>query len=177
MNFTSRRDAGLQHMTATLRPAVATDAPALLRLNEESVNFLSPLEAPALTRLLAMAAFCTVSQEGEAGPVDGFLLALREGAAYDSPNYAWFGARYDTFLYVDRVVIAGSAQGKGRGRALYQSLFERARASGVALITAEFDVDPPNEPSRRLHESFGFREVGRQRLAAGKVVSLQAARP
>ena len=43
-------------------------------------------------------------------------------------------------------------------------------------VAAEFDVEPPNEASRLLHESFGFTEVGSQWVAAGKKrVTLQIA--
>ena len=108
--------------------------------------------------------------------VVAFLLAFREGADYDSPNYRWFAARYATFLYVDRVVVAESQQGRGLGRLLYDDLFAFARASGVPCITCEFDIDPPNEASRRFHARYGFEEVGTQALPKGKRVSLQIAR-
>ncbi len=162
-------------MTAMLRPATADDGPRLLELNAESVHYLSPLDGPRLAALAAMAAFCVVTDDPAAEGVDGFLLALREGADYDSPNYRWFAARYAQFLYVDRIVIAGTARGRGRGRTLYEHLFAVARATGVERVTAEFDIEPPNEPSARLHAAFGFREVGRQRLPSGKAVSLQEA--
>lgn len=164
-------------MAVAIRPAVPSDFAALLALNEESVHFLSPLDETRLSRLWAESSLCVVTSEGEGGAVDGFLLALREGVAYDSPNYRWFAARYPTFLYVDRIVIAAAAQGRGRGRALYTELFRVAREMAVPFVTAEFDVEPPNEGSRRLHGAFGFAEVGRQTLAAGKVVSLQQATP
>ena len=162
-------------MAATLRPAVPGDAPRLLELNAESVHFLSPLDEKRLVEVLAMAAFCVVIDDPAKAGVDGFLLTLREGTAYDSPNYRWFAERYPRFLYVDRIVISGTAQGLGRGRALYEYLFAVARQTGVDAVTAEFDIDPPNEPSRRLHAAFGFREVGRQVLPSGKSVSLQEA--
>ncbi len=43
-------------------------------------------------------------------------------------------------------------------------------------MTCEYNVIPPNEPSRTFHEKFGFREIGTQWVANGsKQVSLQAA--
>ena len=55
-------------------------------------------------------------------------------------------------------------------------MFGHARSSGRARVTCEFDVDPPNPASEAFHRSFGFREVGRQRVAGGsKLVSLQVA--
>jgi len=45
----------------------------------------------------------------------------------------------------------------------------------VDAVTAEFDIDPPNDLSRRFHERYGFKEVGTQSVASGKKqVSLRA---
>jgi predicted GNAT superfamily acetyltransferase len=109
------------------------------------------------------------------GAVQGFLLVLQEGARYDSPNYLWFSQHFPHFLYIDRVVVAGSAQGLGVGRLLYEDLFRFANLRGPGMIACEFDVDPPNLASQRFHERFGFKEVGTQRVGASrKLVSLQA---
>jgi len=156
-----------------LRDATPTDFDAILALNEESVGFLSPLTPARLARLHGQAALHRVVEEH--GRVVAFLLAFREGAVYDSPNYQWFAARFDRFLYVDRVVVARDLQGHGLGARLYRDLFERALADGVPVVTAEYDLEPPNQVSARFHEGFGFREVGRQWVAGGaKLVSLQA---
>jgi predicted GNAT superfamily acetyltransferase len=107
-----------------------------------------------------------------------FLLAFCEGADYDSPNYLWFAQRYPRFLYVDRIVVATSQQGRGLGALLYRDLFAFARRHEVGTVACEFDVEPPNEASRRFHAGFGFDEVGTQWVAGGrKQVSLQVAKP
>jgi predicted GNAT superfamily acetyltransferase len=157
-----------------IRDARAADFDPILALNEASVSLLSPLSPERLTDLHAQAALHrVVEREGE---VIGFLLAFREGAAYDSPNYRWFAERYPRFLYVDRVVVADAARGHGVGALLYRDMFEFAAASAAGLVTCEFDVDPPNPASERFHARFGFHEVGRQWVADGrKQVSLQAA--
>lgn len=156
-----------------LRDAVAADAPAMLALNAESVHFLSPLDAEGLAALRAQACCCRVA--GAPGVVHGFLLALREGAGYASPNYRWFAARYARFVYIDRIVIGAAGRGQGLGVALYEDLIGYARHAQAERVVAEFDVEPPNPASARLHERFGFREVGQQSLYGGvKRVSLQA---
>jgi predicted GNAT superfamily acetyltransferase len=158
----------------TIQDAADGDFPELLRLNHESVHFLSPLTTERLRSLHSMAWHRRVIGAGPA--VSGFLLAMREGKDYDSPNYRWFAARYTEFLYVDRVVIDAAARGQRLGVRLYEDLFAHARAAQLRRITCEFDIDPPNEASRQFHERFGFREVGRQRVADGrKTVSLQEA--
>jgi uncharacterized protein len=157
-----------------IRESTAADFEAVLRLNADSEHLTSPLSLPQLQSLHEHAAYCRVIDSG--GGVRGFLLALREGADYDSPNYRWFAARYDEFLYVDRIVIAADSRGQQLGARLYDDLFAFARQYKFKRITCEFDIDPPNEGSRRFHERFGFHEVGRQRVAGGKKeVSLQEA--
>lgn len=163
----------LRNRPCTSAPACFADFPALLALNEESVHFLSPLSAERLNHLHSQAALHLVLEKD--GQVLAFVLAFREGVDYDSPNYVWFSGHYPSFLYIDRVVVAKHAQGLGTGSLLYREVFAHARATGVALITCEFDIDPPNPVSEQFHRRFGFQEVGKQAVAGGKKwVSLQA---
>lgn len=155
-----------------LRRAEEGDFEELLRLNEEWVHFTSPLDAEALAALHRESASLSVV-ETDAGIV-AFLLALREGAEYASPNYRWFEERGGIFLYVDRVIVDRAHQGTGLARLLYDDLLALARRSGVCRIVCELDIDPLNEASARFHDRYGFREVGTQRVAGGrKLVSLR----
>lgn len=155
-----------------LRDASEADFADVLRLNAESVHFLSPLDLQRLRWLHGMAVYHRVV--AWQGRVEAFLLGFREGSAYDSPNYGWFAARYPRFLYVDRIVVGGSLQGQGAGQRLYADLLQFARDAGVRTIACEIDVDPPNEVSRRFHAGFGFSEVGSHIVGASpKRVSLQ----
>ncbi len=156
-----------------VRDAGTTDKGAILALNAESVHFLSPMDGARYELLRSMSAYTRVLDDG--GEIRAFLMAFREGTAYDSPNYAWFSARYEQFLYVDRVAVAASAQGRGLGRVFYEDLFAFAREHGVRTIAAEFYTTPPNEVSRKFHASFGFHEVGEQDVFGTKHVSLQVA--
>ncbi len=156
-----------------LRDATPADFAAILDLNEAFVSVLSPLDVGRLARLHAQAALHRVIERE--GRIDAFLLALREGAEYDSVNYRWFAQRHARFLYVDRIVVAGGTQARGTGQQLYRDVYARASHDDVPLITCEFDIEPPNPASARFHAKLGFREIGRQQLDGGrKIVSLQA---
>jgi phosphinothricin acetyltransferase len=62
------------------------------------------------------------------------------------------------------VYVAESARGRGIGRALMEALLESARAGGIWTIHA--GMFPENAASVALHESLGFRLVGRfERIA------------
>ena len=155
-----------------IRDATHDDFPTVLALNAESVHFLSPLDEARLHRLHSQAAYHRVVEID--GDVAAFLLVLRESADYDSPNYLWFGQRYPEFLYIDRIVVDVRRHGQGLAARLYDDLIAFATTSGIAQLTCEFDLDPPNPASAKFHARYGFREVGKQWLGGGKKqVSLQ----
>jgi uncharacterized protein len=143
-----------------IRDAHVRDFPAILTLNKDWEHLLSPLSHARLQHLDSEAAYHRVAED-ETG-IAGFVLALREGTAYDSENYRWFAERYDEFLYVDRIVVTESRRRTGVGRALYSDLFAFARTCGVQYVTCEVNVEPPNDDSSAFHAAFGFREVGTQ---------------
>src|SRR5438045_4014878 len=116
-----------------IRDTVTSDFQAILALNAESEHFLSPMDADRLSLLHSHAVYHRVAEIGS--KVAGFLLAFREGADYDSPNYRWFSNRYDSFLYIDRVVVSALYREKGLGSSLYQDLFAFAAQQEIATVT------------------------------------------
>lgn len=159
---------------AVLRDATVLDFPAIVALNAAQVQHTSVMDEARLAHLHAMAAYHRVAIVK--GEVAAFLLAFREDAPYRNDNHGWFKARYPRFFYVDRIVVGPAGAGLGLGSVLYRDLFARSNADGLPLICCEYNVEPPNEPSRRFHDKFGFHEVGSQWLDGGKKkVSLQIA--
>ncbi len=132
---------------------------ALLVLNNAYAAELSWLDLDRLRQLVSQAVFAK-----RIGLVDALLIALDQDGAYDSPNFQWFCARYRRFIYVDRVVVAASARGRGLARQLYRELFAAANAAKHSLVVCEVNADPPNPASDAFHASLGFRPVGSARL-------------
>ena len=145
------------------RPLAPGDAPWTLALNAAFVAMLSPL-TPARFEALRRGAWRATAVGTQA-----FLLAFDEGAAYDSPNFLWFRARYPRFVYVDRVVVAPAARRAGCARALYADLIGCAEASGRDLIACEVNLDPPNPASDAFHEALGFVPVGEAGVGGKRV--------
>ena len=160
-------------------PATNEHFAAVLDLNEEFVDVLAPLSRERLELLDSLASYHRVVVDH--GDVVGFALAFGSGVHHDSVNFRWFAERYESFLYVDRVVVAAQRQGSGVGALLYEDLFAFARREGYPRVTCEIDADPPNPRSERFHRGFGFREVGSQRVqyvvGSPKRVSLRPAAP
>src|SRR5882757_9251755 len=136
------RDQPLQSIAAADISNSNVLAKALLALNNTHAQELSWLEPERLQHLVSQAFLAR-----RIGDLDAFLLAFDQDADYDSPNFLWFRERYPRFVYVDRIVVAASARGRGHARRLYEDLFEQARRAGHAIVTCEVNADPPNPAS------------------------------
>lgn len=158
----------------TLRNAEPSDFDAIVRLNAAEVQHTSAMGRARLHELDDLACYHKVACVD--GTVAAFLLAMRHDAAYANDNFGWFAARLPAFVYVDRIVVSADFARHRLGSLLYTDLFEFARANGLPHVTCEYNIVPANEPSRRFHDKFGFKELGTQWIANGsKQVSLQAA--
>ncbi|WP_374413438.1 GNAT family N-acetyltransferase [Novosphingobium colocasiae] len=144
------------------RPALAN---ALLALNNAHAQELSLLDEHRLRGMIAMAFHAAATSDGSA-----LLIAFDQSADYDSPNFMWLRERLERFVYVDRVVVAASARGRGLARAFYADLFEQARAAGHDRVVCEVNLDPPNPASDAFHASLGFAEIGSATLPNAKTV-------
>lgn len=139
------------------------DGAALLALNNAHAVELSWLEPERLAHLITQAFLAR-----RVGAADALLLTFDQDADYDSPNFLWFRARYPTFVYVDRVVVADTARGRGLAKTLYADLFAAARAAGHQRIVCEVNADPPNAASDAFHAALGFIPVGTAEIHGGE---------
>jgi uncharacterized protein len=145
----------------------------ILTLNAAHEIETSPLDREALEKMLDEAFHSATVKDGE----DGFIITFDQDADYDSVNFKWFQSRFDRFVYVDRIITAPHARGRGIARNFYVGLFKAARAAGHVRIVAEINLDPPNPASIAFHAALGFFEIGRGDFPEkGKVVSYQECR-
>jgi len=135
----------------------------LLTLNNDNALALSWLAPERLRHLVAEAFFAA-----RIGEVDALLIAFDQHADYDSPNFLWFRSRYQRFVYVDRVVVAMQARGRGLARRLYLDLFRQVAEAGHDRIVCEINADPPNPESDLFHAALGFTQVGSGLIHEGR---------
>lgn len=154
-----------------LRDVDLADLEALHALNEQSLPHVSSLTSEEIEWFFRTADYFRLTEvEGEQA---GFLLGLRPGIDYGSPNYAWFSRRYADFVYIDRLAVDARWRRRGLASALYADIERHARALGAPLLACEVNVRPRNEGSLAFHERHGFSEVGRQDTEGGsKTVAL-----
>lgn len=160
--------------TITLRDVGEDDLEDVLRLNEASVPAVNSVDLEQMRWFAANAAYFRVAILGD--EFAGFLIGMRPGTTYASPNYRWFCDAYEDFGYIDRVAIARNARRLGLATRMYRD-FEASLPSSTEVLTCEVNLVPPNESSMRFHEGCGFLTVGTQTLENGrKKVALMAKR-
>lgn len=156
-------------MPLAIRDVGERDLDAVLALNNAAGKSILALDMARLRYFFEHADYFRVAEID--GHLAGFLIALREGGDYASPNYRWFGGRYDAFVYIDRIVIANAYRRHGLGRVFYCDVTSFAEVR-VPLLACEVFLEPRNDVVILFHGTYGFQEVGQQRMDNGPLVSL-----
>ena len=139
------------------------DYDSVLALNAESVPHVNLVGAEELKWFDDNAACVHVAKIADR--LAGFLIGLRPGTGYASPNYRWFCDNYQDFAYVDRVAVPSWARRQGVAESLYAAFAESQ--PGVPRMTCEVNIRPKNDGSMRFHERMGFRQVASQEIDGG----------
>ncbi|MDX1516999.1 MAG: GNAT family N-acetyltransferase [Woeseiaceae bacterium] len=152
-------------MNFTIRDVAAADLEDVLSLNEAVVPAVNSLSARQMQHFADIAAYFRVVVDAD-GVLAAFLIGLRPGTDYESPNYGWFCRHYEDFGYVDRVAVADHARRFGLASMLYAD-FRASLPDSVTVMTCEVNMKPPNHGSMRFHRRQGFRQVGTQATEGG----------
>ena len=140
------------------------DYDSVLALNAESVPHVNLIGPDELTWFDDNAACIRVAKIADR--LAGFLIGLRPGTSYASPNYRWFCDNYQDFAYVDRVAVPSWARRQGIAESLYEAFAESQ--PGAPVMTCEVNIRPKNDGSMRFHERLGFRQVASQEIDGGQ---------
>lgn len=151
-------------MKTMIRDISASDLDAVLSLNRSEVPRVGDVDLPRMRWFVSNAAYFRVVNRN--GALAAFLIGMRPGTAYASPNYRWFCEHYDDFAYIDRVAVSELARRQGHASRLYDDFANTVPAS-VKVLTCEVNIKPPNELSMQFHHKLGFRQVGSLRSDNG----------
>lgn len=146
-----------------IAPLTKDHYPAVLALNAANVGATSALDTASLARLVGESCYA----RGIGGGAEAFLIAMDQDADYASPNFQWFRERFPRFIYIDRIITAEHARGRGLARALYEDLFAEAARLGHGCVGCEVNLEPANPASDAFHAALGFGEIGRAALYGG----------
>ena len=159
-------------MALAIRDVREHDLDAVLALNNTAGRSILVLDAAQLRYFYEQVDYFRVAEID--GQLAGFLIALRDGRDYSSPNYSWFSEHYPSFVYIDRIVIANAYRRHGLGRIFYCDVNSYAEVR-VPLLTCEVFLEPADDVVVLFHGTYGFQEVGQQRMdERGPQVSLLA---
>ena len=152
-------------MDFTISETTSDELPLIVKMNQVALPAVSNVNINDMNHFLTIVDyFRSLKIEDK---LVGFLIALSPHKEYHSVNYKWFEKRYDSFMYVDRIVIDPSYQGNGLGKAFYNDLADFSN-NKTDRITCEVNIRPKNEGSMIFHKQYGFNQVGTQATENGK---------
>ena len=152
-------------MDFTISETTSDELPLIVKMNQEALPAVSSVNINDMNHFLTIVDYFRSLKIEE--KLVGFLIALTPGKEYHSINYKWFEKRFDSFMYVDRIVIDPSYQGNGLGKAFYNDLVDFSN-NKTDRITCEVNIRPKNEESMIFHGKYGFVQVGTQTTENGK---------
>ena len=158
-----------------IRDVTTAELQELFELNQANTPHVGSISLGNLENLYERAIYFRVAEA--AYRIVGFLIAFDPSAEYDSLNFLWFKKRFESFVYIDRIVVVPDGRRYGVASLLYRDLEVFAGEKNVSLMACEYNLRPKNEISRLFHRNYGFEETGRQETQQGENrVSLQIKR-
>lgn len=137
-----------------VREATHDDAGACAEIYEHyvlSTPITFEIEPPTAGQMAERIATSLQSHAWHVLESDGAVVGYSYATAYASRAAYQWSCETSVYLHKD-------FRGRGGGRQLYAALLERLAARGYRQAVAGITL--PNEASVRLHEAFGFKEVG-----------------
>jgi len=136
-----------------------------LKLNEEFVHWLAPMDRDLLIWVLKRTVYARQIDDGA-----GIFIGYPYDVDYpDHKNIDWLSGNLSNYFYIDRIIIAANAQGKGLGQKLYQDMEDFARERGYEYLACEVNTKPDNPGSHQFHLRLGFEPLGDQDYPKFKV--------
>ena len=115
---------------------------SILKLNNDNIPAVSELDIEKLAFIVNESKYAWMISDSIDHSLIGFCLILQKGSSYKSDNYKWVSENYESFDYLDRVVISGEHQNKGYGRLLYEQWLSKTGSKDLLL---EVNIKPMNE--------------------------------
>ena len=152
-------------MNYNIISATKSDLDFVLSLNQDSLPAVSQLDLSKINHFLQISSYFKIFKIDDK-PV-GFLIGLKPRKDYISENYIWINQRYDSFIYVDRIIIDINYRNRGLGFYFYNHLI-KSMGGKVESIFCEVNIKPYNKQSIKFHKKYGFEEIGKQDTKKGK---------
>ncbi len=135
----------------TARPATPADAPAIARIYNEGIEDRVATFETRLRSDAEVGAWFDGRHPIVVVERDGAIVAFAATSEYRSRECYAGVAEFSVY-------VARAERGRGAGREAMHALIDAAEGAGLWKLVSRVFVE--NEPSRRLLERLGFREVG-----------------
>jgi predicted GNAT superfamily acetyltransferase len=89
----------------------------------------------------------------------GFIICMREGAAYWSENYQFFTKRLKSFSMSIEWRLMSATEEQAWDKLYMKTIFSQANNESLP-VALEVNTQPVNQPSLNFHEKMGFDQVG-----------------
>ena len=133
----------------------------IIEMNQKYIQMVSHLTSNQMSWFFDNSAYFKVVKCDN--KIIAFIIALYPNLNYQSNNYVWFNKKYNSHIYIDRIIVEKKYQNRGVGSAIYNDLILFSK-NITRRITCEVNVKPRNHRSILFHKKFKFFEVGREKL-------------
>ena len=146
-------------MNYKIKTVDESDFDYIISLNQKTIPEVSSTDLKGMSYFLNNASYFKIIMENN-HPV-GFCIGLMPDEEYSSENYIWINKRYNSFVYVDRIIIDKHYRNKGIGSYFYNHLVKKFFGK-VENVICEVNIKPYNKQSINFHKKYGFIEIGQQ---------------
>ncbi len=140
------------------------------KLNQQEGGGALSLSQMEFEELLHTCDFVADRRNGK--QLQGFMLGISAGKGGDNFGYQWFMARFDSFLYIDRVVVEDKCKRLGLAIEFYHEAVHWCRARGIEHIVCQIHDRPPNPAAHALHDKLGFTGIESVMLPSRNIVTM-----
>ncbi len=151
-----------------LEPLTGADRADVIALNARHQHLTAPMGPERLDYLAEVGIVEVIRQQDRFA---GFVATVTGDADYDSSNFGWFQERYESFDYLDRIVVHEDFRRQGLGGLTYD-LLEARTAARAPVLALEVNSDPPNPVSMAFHAGRGYEHVGEREFDGHRVAML-----
>lgn len=109
---------------------------------------------------------------GQDAGLQGFALGISSRQPQPDFTQQWLLMRFDSFLYLDRLVVAAACRRRGVGRELLQQTLQWARERGLERVCCQVHERPPNRAAQAFVEAMGFAPIESVMLPSRDIVGL-----
>lgn len=102
----------------------------------------------------------------------GFLLGIAAGKAVEHFGYMWFQTRFDSFLFIERVVVAHGERRRRLATGMVIEALQWCRERGIESVVCLVHDRPPNPAGHAICRQLGFQAIEGVMLPSRDIVTM-----